>query len=369
MYNIAIEVLNKIIDRGYKAYIVGGYPRDFYLKRNSIDIDICTNALPKKIKEIFKESILNKQEYGSVSLIYKKIRFEITTFRKEIKYKNNRFPVKIKYIENLVDDLNRRDFTINTLCIDNKGNLIDLFNAKTDLDNKIIKCIGDADKKIKEDILRILRAIRFATILNFKLDANLKKAITKYSYLLKKLSYFRKKSELEKIFSSPNCLYGLSLIKELNLAKNLELWNFDNIVATSSPLGIWAQLDVLDIYNFSNNEKEVIKSIKEVLNQNILDNKILYKYGLYICTLVGEIKGIERVDIVKKYNNLPIHSIKDVNVKAIDICNILNKKPGPFINIIYKDLEDKILNNKIINDKQHLINYIRHNYLTNINKI
>ena len=364
MYDTAIEILNKITDFGYKAYIVGGYPRDMYLRRNSADIDICTNATPKELKEIFHESILKSQEYGSVSLIYKKIRFEITTFRKEIKYENNRFPVKIKYIDTLVDDLERRDFTINTICIDNKGNFIDLLNAKRDLDNKIIKCVGNADIKIKEDILRSLRAIRFATILDFKLDDELKKAIKKNGYLLKNLSYFRKKDELEKIFSSPNCAYGLSLIKELDLVEKLDFSNFDNLVVTTSSLGIWAQLDVLDIYSFSNNEKQIIKDIKETLNQDILDNKVLYKYGLYVCTLAGEIKGIKRIDIVEKYNKLPIYSIKDINIKAIDICNLLNKKPGPFLNEIYKDLENKILENKIINEKEYLINYIKEKYLT-----
>ncbi len=367
MYDTAIEVLNKITDFGYKAYIVGGYPRDIYLKRNSLDIDICTNATPKELKEIFHESILNKQEYGSVSLMYKKIRFEITTFRKEIKYENNRFPVKIKYIDTLTDDLERRDFTINTLCIDNKGNFIDLLNAKRDLDNKIIRCVDNADKKIKEDILRSLRAIRFATILNFKLDDKLKKAIKKNSHLLKNLSYFRKKDELEKIFSSPNCAYGLSLIKELNLDRDLELSNFANLVVTTSSLGIWAQLDVLDIYNFSNNEKQIIKDIQACLKENILDNKILYKYGLYVCTLVGEIKKIKRIDIVEKYNKLPIYNLKDINIKATDICQLLNKKPGAFINEIYQDLKKQILDNKIINEKEYLINYIKEKYLTIIN--
>ena len=365
MYETAIEILNKITDFGYKAYIVGGYPRDIYLNRNSTDIDICTNASPKELKKIFSDSILKSQEYGSVSLIYKKIRFEITTFRKEIKYENNRFPVKIKYIDTLIDDLERRDFTINTLCIDNEGNFINLLNAKRDLDNKIIKCVLDADKKIKEDILRSLRAIRFATILEFKLDENLKKAIKKYGYLLKNLSYFRKKDELEKIFSSPNCAYGLSLIKELDLVSKLELNNFDNLVVTTSSLGIWAQLDVLDIYTFSNNEKQIIKNIQACLNENILDNNVLYKYGLYICTLVGEIKNIKRSDIVEKYNKLPIYSIKDINIKAIDICKILNKKPGSFLNEIYKDLENNILKNNIINERKYLISYIEEKYLTN----
>ena len=356
MYNTALELLNKINEANFKAYIVGGFSRDLYISKKSIDVDICTNATPKEIKEIFIDSKINNEQYGSVSLIYNNVRFEITTFRKEKKYENNRYPVKIKYIDNLIDDLLRRDFTINTLCIDSEGNYIDLLNAKQDIDNKIIKCVGDANKKIKEDILRSLRAIRFATILNFKLDDKLKKAIKKNKKLIKKLSYYRKKEELEKIFSSSNCKYGLDLIKELELDKELNI-NTDIIITTSS-LGIWAQLDVLDIYPFTKNEKEIIKNIKLALKEDILDNNILYKYGLYVCTLVGEIKNIDRVDIVKKYNSLPIFSIKDINIKADQICEILNKNKGPFIKEIYKDLEFKILNNLLENDFTEIKKYL-----------
>lgn len=356
MYNTALELLNKINEANFKAYIVGGFSRDLYINKKSTDVDICTNATPKEIKEIFKDSKINNEQYGSVSLIYNNVRFEITTFRKEKKYENNRYPVKIKYIDNLIDDLLRRDFTINTLCIDSEGNYIDLLNAKQDIDNKIIKCVGDANKKIKEDILRSLRAIRFATILNFKLDDKLKKAIKKNKKLIKKLSYYRKKEELEKIFSSPNCKYGLDLIKELELDKELNINT--NIIITTSSLGIWAQLDVLDIYPFTKNEKEIIKNIKLALKEDILDNNILYKYGLYVCTLVGEIKNIDRVDIVKKYNSLPIFSIKDINIKADQICEILNKNKGPFIKEIYKDLEFKILNNLLENDFTEIKKYL-----------
>ncbi len=358
MYNTALELLNKLNECNFKAYIVGGFPRDLYINKLSTDVDICTNATPKEIKEIFKDSKINSEQYGSVSLIYNNVRFEITTFRKEKKYENNRYPVKIKYIDNLIDDLLRRDFTINTLCIDNEGEYIDLLNAKKDIDNKIIKCVGDANKKIKEDILRSLRAIRFATILDFKLDDKLKKAIKKNKNLLKKLSYHRKKEELEKIFSSPNCQYGLELIKELELENILNIKT--DIVITTSSLGIWAQLDVLDIYPFTKNERETIKDIKQILNENILDNNILYKYGLYVCTLVGEIKNIDRVEIVKKYNDLPIFSIKDINIKANQICEILNKEKGPFIREVYKDLEDKILNNKLNNNYEDIKKYLEH---------
>ena len=139
MYNVAIKVLEKLESFGYKAYIVGGYPRDLYLKRTSSDIDICTDATPKEIMNIFDEIITTNFEYGSITISYEKIKFEITTFRKEEKYKGFRKPSKIKYVETLEEDIKRRDFTINTLCIDKNGQEIDLLNAKNDLDNRIIR--------------------------------------------------------------------------------------------------------------------------------------------------------------------------------------------------------------------------------------
>ena len=282
MYNSSIKLLQMIEKAGYRAYIVGGYARDLYLDRKCADVDICTNATPKDLKEIFKDSMLPKEQYGSVAVIYNDIHFEITTFRKDIKYENNRLPVKIKYINDLKEDLKRRDFTINTLCIDSSGNMIDLLNAKDSLDSKIIKTVGNAKNKISEDALRILRAIRFATILNFKLDEELKKNIKRYGSLLKKLSYYRKKEELDKIFSSTNVKYGIDLILELGLEEYLEIPNLKNIVITSSSIGIWAQLDCLNKYSFTNNEKDLIIKINEIRKLKSFDNFVLYKNGLYL---------------------------------------------------------------------------------------
>ena len=359
MYEIAIKMLNKLVDNGFEAYIVGGYPRDLILNRESFDIDICTSATPKQLKDIFKDSMLPKVEYGSVTVIYHKIRFEITTFRKDLKYENNRAPVKIKYIGKLVDDLKRRDFTINTLCIDKNGNIIDLLDGKKEIESKTIKMVGNPKYKLKEDALRILRAIRFATILDFELDKDLKKYIKKYGYLLKKLSYYRKKEELEKIFLSPNALKGINLIKELELDKYLELSNLDNLVLTSSIIGIWAQLNVENIYNFSNNEKEHIKLIKELLDDNMLDNYNLYKYGLYISSIVSEIKRIDKKIVNKRYNELPIKNRKEIDITANEICEVLNKKPGPFLKEIINKLEFEIVNESIKNEKEILKNYVK----------
>jgi len=362
MNEVALGILKRINSHGYLSYLVGGYPRDLYINRQSLDYDICTNATPKELKEIFGDSILPAEQYGSVTLISQGNRFEITTFRKDIKYLNNRKPIEIEYIDNLLDDLKRRDFTMNTMCIDSEGIIIDLLNGKEDIDKKIVRTVGNADLKIYEDSLRILRAIRFATVLDFDLDDDLKKAIKKHGSLLKNLSYYRKKEELDKIFSSPNRDKGINLIKELELEDDLELSNLDILVPTTYLVGIWAQLDVLDKYTFNNSEKESIIKINELMNKDLLNYHNLYTYGLYISTIVSEIKGVDKKIVNKRYNSLYIHNKTDIKIEAKEICELLNKKPGKFLKEIFNDLEYKLVNKLLENDKDVLKKYIIENY-------
>lgn len=362
MLDSSLKVLEKIEENGFEAYIVGGFARDNYIGRNSTDVDICTNATPKELKNIFQASMLPKEQYGSVTVIYKKIRFDITTYRKDIKYENNRLPIEIEYINNLMDDLKRRDFTMNTLCIDKNGDYIDLLNAMEDIDRKIIRTVGNAKEKLNEDCLRILRAIRFATILDFELDEELKSAIKEYGYLLKKLSFFRKKEELDKIFSSINAKRGINLLLELNLDKYLDLNNLDKIVIVSSPLGIWAQLDVLNTYSFSNIEKYSIETINTIKNNKSFDNYELYNYGLYFTSVVAEINNIDKNALIKRYMSLPIKNKRDILIDGNDICSILNIAPSKIVKLIIEDLEKKIIFEQLENNKNILINYIKKNY-------
>lgn len=362
MNETALKVLKKINSNGYQAYLVGGYPRDIYIGRDSMDFDICTSATPKELKEIFGNTMLPSEQYGSVTLMVHNIRFEITTFRKDIKYLNNRKPIEIEYVSSLIDDLKRRDFTMNTMCIDSNGTLIDLLNGKEDINDRVIRTVGSANMKIYEDSLRILRAVRFATTLNFDLDEDLKEAIIRHKDLLKSLSYYRKKEELDKIFSSTNSAYGIKLIKELGLAEPLELSNLDDLIPTTYLIGIWAQLDVLDKYSFNNTEKESINAINELMNKDILDYNNLYNYGLYISTIVGEIKGIDKKLINEKYNSLYIHNKTEIKIEANEICELLNRKPGKFLKEIFNDIEYKLVNKFFENDKDVIKQYILENY-------
>jgi len=192
MYQEALEILKKINNLGYEGYIIGGYSRDKYLKIENSDIDICTNMLPSMIKANF--NVTKDSGFGSL-IIDDKI--EITTYRKD-KYNNSRFP-EIEYINSLEEDLERRDFTINTLCIDLNGNYIDKLNAINDLKNRIIKTVKEADISFKEDPLRIIRALRFKIDLDFELDNDIIESIKINKQLLKTISTKRIEKEINKI--------------------------------------------------------------------------------------------------------------------------------------------------------------------------
>ena len=362
MYETALRLLEKISNYGYVAYMVGGYPRDLYLKRTFTDIDICTDATPMELHQIFSEVVTTNSEYGSVTVVFEKIKFEITTFRKEFKYKDHRRPEKIEYVDTLEEDIKRRDFTINTLCIDKDGKQIDLIGAKQDLDNKIIRTVGNPKQSLKEDALRTLRAIRFAATLNFTIEPKLKTYIKKYGYLLKKISKDRKKDELDLIFSSPNKAYGIELLIDLKLTEHLEIPNLKKAKITPSMIVTWAQLDALDKYNFNTIEKESIRKINEVKDKDLLDNHTLYNYGLYTCTMAAELNGVDKKLLNEKYAKIPIKSRLDIAITPMEICDLLNKKAGSFLKTILSDLENQLLDGKLNNDKEELINYIIENY-------
>ena len=279
-----------------------------------------------------------------------------------MKYQDNRLPVKIKYIKSIKKDLLRRDFTINTFCMDKNGTIIDYLKAMPDLQNKQIKTVGNPRYRLKEDALRILRAIRFATILNFEIESKTKHYLTEYAYLLKKLSFQRKKQELDKIFTSSSKERGIQLLLELSIAESLKLNNLKEVVPCDDLIGIWAQLNVDDIYPFTKSEKQQMKQIRELLELDLEDPYNLYQYGLYISTVAYQIKKKDITKLNQIMNQLPIQSQKDIKITGQEIPQILNRPPGNYIKDILLDIEKQIIYNTLSNNKQYLTTYIEKNY-------
>ena len=198
---------------------------------------------------------------------------------------------------------------------------------------------------------------KYFSILEKKIES-----IKNNKHLLRNLSYSRKKEELDKIFASANSKYGINLIKELGLSNVLDLNNTSKIVSTTYPIGIWAQLDCVDKYDFNKTEKDTIIKINELMDKDVLDNNNLYKYGLYISTIVGEIKGINTQLINEAYNSLYIHNKTEIKIEPQEICDILNSSPGKFLKDIISDIEYKLVNKELTNDNEVLRNYILENY-------
>lgn len=354
------KVLEKIESNGFEAYIVGGFVRDHLLNIPTCDVDICTNALPKDIAKIFPNSLVSDVEYGAVRLTNSKYTFDITTYREEFKYTNRR-PTKINYVDNLMTDIVRRDFTINSLCMNKKGEIIDLLNSLPDIKKKIIKIIGNPNEKLKQDPLRILRALRLAITLNFSIEKNSLKAIKKNIKLIKKLSYKRKLDEMNIILNSPNAIRGLKLLKNLNVLKYLEISFPKNIVYVDSLLGMWSQLEFNNQYPFTKNELNSIKRIREIISYGKIDNNILFKYGLYDCLVAGNILRIDKETINLMFHQLPIHNFKDINITSQEIIELLSIKPSVIIKEIFNDLKNAIFTNKVINENEDLKKYIIEN--------
>lgn len=344
------KILETLENEGYQAYLVGGYVRDYLLGVTSFDVDIATDALPKDIHRIFNSS---KNNYGSVNIKVDKLNVDITTFRKDLNYVNRR-PSKVVYINNLKEDLERRDFTINAICMNKNGKIIDLLNGCKDLDRRTIKMIGSIDVKLKEDPLRIMRAIRFACILDFKIEDELYEKIKEYSYLVGDLSKERIKNELDKILISKNYKYGLELMKDTKISEVLEI-NYDDINYVDDLLGMCAQVKVLNI-PFTNVEKGNIIKITEVLDFGKIDNEILYKYGLYISRVAGKILNIKTTKISKMYNKLPIKSREDIDITSKEISSIVGV--GEVIGETYKIIEKEILNYRLKNKKSEILKYL-----------
>lgn len=352
MDKIIKNVLDTLKQHGFCSYLVGGYVRDTLLGIKTFDVDICTSALPKDIHAIFG---ICSNNYGGANLKIDNYNIDITTFREESKYVNRR-PEKINYITNLKTDLMRRDFTINAICMDDAGKVIDLLNGIDDLNNRLIKMISNPDERLKDDPLRILRAIRFATTLNFDIEENLFQALKKNASLVNTLSGIRIREELDKILSSPNFKKGLNLLDTLGISKLIGL-SYGDVFYTSDLMGMYVQVKVLKI-PFTNNEKSNIIRITEVVNKNVINYETLFNYGLYINTVAGMVLNIDIKKINQMYKKMPIKDRTDIAINGSEIIKLLNIKPGKIISDIYSELITEILSGRLKNKKSDIKKYL-----------
>ena len=210
------NILSRLEAGGFSAFVAGGAVRDLLAGRTPHDYDIATNALPGEIKAIFSKTIDTGIKHGTVTVIEKHIGYEVTTFRRESTYSDGRHPDSVEFVNDIREDCARRDFTINSMMYSPTIGLVDYFGGRDDIEKKIIRCVGDSEMRFREDALRMLRAVRFAAVMSFELDSNLKDALKKCAPLIRNVSNERILGELNKILLSPNPDY-IRILHEFGL--------------------------------------------------------------------------------------------------------------------------------------------------------
>lgn len=198
----ANKIITRLTEAGYEAYVVGGCVRDAILGRPAADWDITTNARPEQVKALFSRTIDTGIRHGTVTVLQGKEGFEVTTYRIDGEYQDGRHPSEVIFTPSLLEDLKRRDFTINAMAYNEAEGLIDAFDGMKDLKNRRIRCVGEPRERFTEDALRILRAVRFSAQLNFEIEKNTKAAIAEFAHSLTRISAERIQTELVKLLTS-----------------------------------------------------------------------------------------------------------------------------------------------------------------------
>ncbi|MCI5630480.1 MAG: CCA tRNA nucleotidyltransferase [Clostridiales bacterium] len=386
-------IINKIYENNYEAYIVGGCVRDAILGFEPNDYDITTSASPNTIQEIFKDfkCIETGIEHGTVSVVIEDEIFEITTYRIEGEYKDHRRPDKVDFTDRLEEDLKRRDFTINAMAYNEKKGLIDLFGGKEDLNNKIIKTVGNPYDRFNEDGLRMIRAIRFSSKLNFTIEKETLKAIYDKSFIINNISLERITDEFTKIILSDKpenikYLFETKLLKYLNISNEddigkLKQFYNEIVILKKINKNLEKRLALLDYIVEKNNINcksfcnELIYSKKIIKNHNIIltllknieidhlnkveikkilsgvDRNLLEEY-LDISRIIydKEKKVDEIIDILSEIEeNNECYIIKNLKVNGRDIMSLgyKNKEVGEVLNYLLEIvIEDYTLNKK-----------------------
>ena len=198
------KIIETLEQNGYEGYAVGGCVRDSILGRMPNDWDITTSASPQQVKNLFLRTVDTGIQHGTVTVLMGKEGYEVTTYRVDGEYEDGRHPKEVIFTASLEEDLRRRDFTINAMAYNDREGLVDIFGGRADIENKVIRCVGESAERFGEDALRIMRAVRFSAQLGFTVDQDTAAAAKELAGTLAKISAERIQAELVKLLVSPH---------------------------------------------------------------------------------------------------------------------------------------------------------------------
>ncbi|MBA2875059.1 CCA tRNA nucleotidyltransferase [Thermaerobacillus caldiproteolyticus] len=385
-FQTALGIIRTLQQHGHEAYFVGGAVRDLLLNRPIGDVDIATSALPEEVMRLFPKTIAVGLEHGTVAVIHEGTPYEVTTFRTEGKYEDYRRPESVTFVRSLYEDLQRRDFTMNAIAMDEHGQLIDPFHGQEAISKRIIRTVGNAKERFSEDALRMMRALRFVSQLGFQLSEETKQAIIEHTSLLAHISVERITIEFEKLMEGPFAQQAFSLLVETQLflylpglrAKEAELRTLIDYdwTALSSRGQRWGflcyMLHLSDAHSFLRAWKlpnRLIKEVEAILHiMNIIQSyadwtkERLYEFGIeHSCAAEAIRSLISGESILENQNrlqqlfaSLPIKERKELAINGKDLIEWYKRPSGPWIADMLAMVERAVINGVIDNKKEQI---------------
>lgn len=380
----AEDIIRKLNQAGFEAFVVGGCVRDTLLGRQPEDWDITTSAKPEQVKAIFGRTIDTGIQHGTVTIMRGKAGYEVTTYRIDGEYEDGRHPKSVEFTSNLIEDLKRRDFTINAMAYSHEAGLVDAFGGMEDLKQKKIRCVGSPKERFTEDALRILRAVRFSAQLGFEIEPETKKAITEIAPNLIHVSKERIQVELSKLLLSANPDYirevyetgispyvtpGFDLVPGENISissslpadKSLRWAAFLRLTDETSAVRILKDLK-MDNDTISKTgtlvrwwnrpipaDKAEIRRIMSQMTPELYDNLILLKQSV----------GLEKLEEVVRLSGEirtagDCISLKTMAVTGRDLIEA-GMKPGRELGVVLNQLFNQVLEHPEYNTKEYLL--------------
>ncbi|REB09915.1 CCA tRNA nucleotidyltransferase [Sporosarcina sp. BI001-red] len=379
-------VITRLNEAGYEAVFVGGAVRDYLLGKEPTDIDIATSATPAQVKSVFSNTIDLGTEHGTVLVIESGEPIEVTTYRTEGTYSDNRRPDEVHFVTSLEEDLKRRDFTINALALRIGGEVVDPFRGREDLSKKTIRAVGNPSERFSEDALRMIRAVRFVSVLGFELESSTKASITALGSSIKTLSVERVKQEFDKLFNGLFAHEALELLEDTKLSEALPLYptqqdSWLQCAPFQNSLDGWASLmiagdfdasEVVKAYKLSNKERLFLQSVQKFYSIRLIRSyTIMDYYGAECSTLMSVEKliatlttrlPIDENTIRNAMDLLPIHTKQELAVKGEQLMEWTGRSGGRWLGEAIQAIEHAVLYQVTPNDHNSIKEWFLHEY-------
>ncbi|MDE9829941.1 CCA tRNA nucleotidyltransferase [Staphylococcus delphini] len=389
-FELAKPILERLIQHGYEAYFIGGSVRDFIMNRPIHDVDITTNATPDEIEALFEHTIPIGKEHGTINVVWEHENYEVTTFRAEAEYVDHRRPTEVYFVRDLYQDVERRDFTMNAIAMDINYERIDHFDGERDIEQRIIRTVGDAKTRFDEDALRILRGLRFKSQLGFTIEETTFDAMAQQMADLEYLSIERIMNELTLLVKGRYVAETFPKLESLHLWRYIPYFKDVDVAAIklNAPVDIESFLAILSYrtnhqaykpLKLSNAQVRTIQTLMSAIQSaQTIDTKVqlqqfVYDFGIEVALTINELRPIledNQIDLPSPiifnsasiqalWEDLPIQSREDLAIDGKWLMQAFQLKGGPWIKDVLRQAERAVIQRQVNNQTEAIIEWVR----------